>query len=36
MTPLARRELRDFNARNRKQWLMRTPWYVRLWRWIVA
>ena len=36
MSPLARRELRDYNERARKTWLMKAPWYVRLWRWVWA
>lgn len=34
MSPLAKRELRDFHMREKKRWLMRPPWYVRLARWV--
>jgi hypothetical protein len=34
MSPTARRELRDYNARQRRNWLMKAPWYVRAWRWL--
>lgn len=33
-SPEALRELRDYNEVPRRKWLMRAPWYVRVWRWL--
>jgi hypothetical protein len=36
MSPLARRELRDFGERERKRRLMTQNAWVRFWRWLWA